>query len=546
MMVQGSINLSNNSDMINSLNVFPVPDGDTGTNMSLTMNVAVEGLTEGIETVEEVATLVTRGSLMGARGNSGVILSQIFRGFSKGCKKKKDLTVKQFAKALKEASEAAYSAVLKPVEGTILTVIRETADYARSLAKAKVDFNEFFEGIIRKGNESLNNTPNLLPVLKKAGVVDSGGKGLMIFLEGMQSCLSGTTIQLSPSVQKNISSDFHSDFHTEDITFGFCTEFIIQGDNMQSKKLKEKLEVMGDSFVFVEDFDLIKIHIHTDNPGEALEHALKTGNVIKIKIENMREQHSELTSGMHRQAEMNKEVVESKQDFHNPEDYLYDMPGDDEYAFVAVAAGSGFISILTDLGVDSVIEGGQTMNPSTQDFLDRINGINASHIVLFPNNGNVIMAANQAAELSEKDVRVIPTRSIPECISAIIAFENEIDIDQNLENMQASISDVSTISITYANRSTEMDGLDIKENNYISVLGGSLASTGEDITEVAFSAVQKAIETDSELITIYRGEKSTDEQVEAIEERILQQYPDIELSVYSGDQPIYYYIISVE
>lgn len=528
---QGTINLTNHKEEVNALNVFPVPDGDTGTNMSLTMSGAMEGLKDDLYTVEKISAAVSKGSLMGARGNSGVILSQIFRGFAKGCVNQKVLDTKTFCKALKHAQESAYSAVLKPVEGTILTVIREIAEHASTLKKADITFEDLFESIIKIGDEAVKRTPDLLPVLKQAGVVDSGGVGLMYFFKGMNDALNG----LSSDINVDFQSNAQSHFNTEDITFGYCTEFIIKTEKEDVKDLRQVLEGLGDSLVFVRDEDIIKIHVHTDNPGVALEESLKVGQVIKIKIENMRQQHTELTSGIHNQIDKKAHDVESLYNLH-----------ESPYAFVVVSPGEGFSRIIKDLGVDYIISGGQTMNPSTQDFINQIEKIKADHILLFPNNSNIIMAANQAASVSDKDVRVIPTCTMPECISSLIAFEPDADLEQNIQTMNSAISNVRTISVTHSIRDTNMDENEIKEGDYIAVSGKDISANGQKIDEVVINSLKKLTDEHTELITIYHGQNVNTQEAQEIESKIGEFFPNYEIASYYGGQPVYYYIIAVE
>lgn len=534
MFVQGTRTLTNNKEAVNALNVFPVPDGDTGTNMSLTMATAVEKLGGKHETVEDVAKAISKGSLMGARGNSGVILSQIFRGFAKGCKNKKILSPKEFCIALRDAQEAAYSAVLKPVEGTILTVIREIAEKAKTLEKEKLSINKLLQKLIDQGEEALAKTPEMLPVLKQAGVVDSGGKGLMFFFYGMMDAVEGKVVELVETKQSTV----HSQFKTEDITFAYCTEFIVEGQDIDGAALRAKIEPLGDSMVFVQDEELVKVHIHTNNPGIALEAALAVGSLKKVKIENMREQHSEL--------------------LEHGVDYLTANPNtgmatetenageEQQYAFVAVAAGQGFADILKDLGVDRVIQGGQTMNPSTQDFLDAIATLKANHIFLFPNNSNIIMAAQQAKELSEGDIHVIPTKTIPQCIASMIHFDNAVDAETNHQSMSAALSGVSTLSVTHSVRDTTMDDLTIKEGDFIAVLGSEIVTTGESMIDVAFRGLERAVKEDSELISVYYGEEMTEQATQELVDMLQEKYEDMDVAVFYGGQPVYYFVISVE
>lgn len=554
MFVQGTANLTNHRDVVNALNVFPVPDGDTGTNMSLTMNTAMEKVTIDLGSVDTVAQVVSKGSLMGARGNSGVILSQIFRGFAKGCKGKQELSVKDFVVAMKYAKESAYSAVLKPVEGTMLTVIKDIANGLKAVDKKKATVVEMFEVLMKAATESLANTPNLLPVLKDAGVVDSGGQGLVYFFKGMQDAVLGKEVVVAekataPAGEKK-SAQAH--FHAEDIHFLYCTEFILKVDREPDKSFRKKLESMGDSMVFVRDEELLKVHIHTNNPGEALEMALRHGELVTIKIENMKEQHHHIVEeGEYAAptmpsaaalpkaatADSDDEVVEKKEEH-------YELANDT--AFVAVASGAGIKTILEDLGIDYVIEGGQTMNPSTSDFVEAIGKLKAKEVVLFPNNGNIIMAAEQARTLLGDHIHVVPTKSIPQCVAAIIAYDNGASLKQSIQLMQKAMEGVKTISVTHSVRSTEIDGLAIKEGDYLAVLDKGIVATGADLVDISFDGIKKAVTGETEIITLYTGRDVDEESTNALVERLQEAYPGMDVMVYFGGQPVYYYIISVE
>lgn len=521
MFVQGTAMLSSNKEVVNSLNVFPVPDGDTGTNMTMTMSSAIEKITmREFETVAEVSKVVSKGCLMGARGNSGVILSQIFRGFAKGCEDQSTLTVMAFCHALKDAQESAYSAVLKPVEGTILTVIKEIAQKALVIGDQTMFFEDLLTQLIAQGEKTLSETPEHLPVLKQAGVVDAGGKGLLLILNGFYNALIGKEIKFDPS-HKEVAQ---KSFKTEDIVFTYCTEFIIEGDQMDGDGLKAEIEKMGDSMVFVWDDDLIKVHIHTNHPGVALEHALNVGSLKKVKIENMKEQHTE--------------IISHGESFETP-------AVEEEFGFIGVASGEGFAELLKDLGVDQVIKGGQTMNPSTEDFIHAIKKVNAKNIFIFPNNSNIIMAANQSIEMTDKKVFVIPSKSIPQCITSMVAFREDVSAEENQEYFLQAIGDVSTISITHAVRDTVFDDLKIKEGNYLSVLDGGIVSSGEDMIEVSMDAVQKCQRL-FDLVNVYYGSDANISDVKRLEQEIIMQYPDAEVVLYDGGQPIYYVVISLE
>ncbi len=528
MFKQGTYELNRNKDIVDALNVFPVPDGDTGTNMSLTMNSAVEGLSkQSFDTVEEVSKTISKGSLMGARGNSGVILSQIFRGFAKGCKGKKELNSSELCHAFKDAADTAYSAVLKPVEGTILTVIREIAERGMEYVDESLDIEELFALLIKRGEETLERTPEMLPVLKQANVVDAGGKGLLFILKGCHDAMLGIETNyesIKPAVAENAPAQAY--MNTDDIEFAYCTEFIIEGDNMKGNQLKAFVEKMGDSLVFVQDEELIKVHIHTNNPGLALEEALKYGSLKKVKIENMKDQHSNIIDGSH-------VTIES-------------IPYDEDYGFIGVAMGDGFINIFKDLGILGNIEGGQTMNPSTEDFLREIDRCNSKHIFIFPNNSNIIMAANQAKELSDKDIYVIPTKTMPQCITAMLDFNRELDAKENFEAMLESLGNVKTIQITYSVRDTLFNEMSIEKDDFLAVADGEIKGVGKNQYDVIFESIEKTRDESSEILSIYYGVDVTEEDAQTLADAIEKRFPDLEIDVYFGGQPVYYYVFSLE
>lgn len=528
MFKQGTYELNYNKNLIDALNVFPVPDGDTGTNMSLTMNSAVEGLSKmTFDTVEEVSKSVSKGSLMGARGNSGVILSQIFRGFAKGCKDKVELNSADVCLAFKEAADTAYSAVLKPVEGTILTVIRKIAEKAMEYAEESLPIDELFTILIKRGEETLARTPEDLPVLKQAGVVDAGGKGLIFFLIGCQDAIHGKESDFSEiSTQADQSGPAQSVINTEDIEFTYCTEFILEGVHANANRLKTFVEKMGDSMVFVQDEDLVKIHVHTNNPGLALEEGLKYGAIKTVKIENMKNQHSNIIEGAH--------TIEKSVRY------------DEDYGFIGVAMGEGFIQIFNELGINGNIKGGQTMNPSTEDFLKAIDECPSKHVFLFPNNSNIIMAANQAKELSDKDVYVVPTKTMPQCIAAMLEFDREKTAAENCDRMTESLSTVKTIQITYSVRDTLFNDMAIEKDDYLAVADGAIKGVGKDREAIILQAVEDTIDEDSEIISIYYGEDVTEDEANAIGEMLEEKFPDFEIDVYYGGQPVYYFVLSVE
>ncbi|MGV1053884.1 DAK2 domain-containing protein [Clostridium perfringens] len=535
MMSNAANKLELQSEYVNSLNVFPVPDGDTGTNMSMTFRAAVKEI-EGMDNknIGEVSKKLAKGALMGARGNSGVILSQILRGISKGLEGKEEADASEFANALLEGSKSAYKAVMRPTEGTILTIVRTAGEVAVALKEDNI--TELMREVCRESKIMLDKTPEMLPALKKAKVVDSGGMGLLIILQGMQEALenglkvtTGTPQAVKSSVAKAQRSETMSE---EDIKFGYCTEFIILGDSNHAEEFKSKVINKGDSLVVVGYEDVIKVHIHTNNPGKVLEEAVKFGELSKIKIDNMREEHREMLEGMY------EEVAETEESVAAGEFK--------KYAFISVAMGEGMKNIFKDLGVDYVIEGGQTMNPSTQDMLEAIEKLNAEHIFILPNNKNIIMAANQAAEISDKDIRVIPTKTIPQGITCITMFNPEADVEENTEELKEAMEMVKTTSVTYAVRDTEVDGKEIKEGNILGLVEGKIKEVGEDPYKVAEDLIDSLVDEDSELITIFYGKDCEEEKVDALIEKLEGKYEDLDVQCYKGEQPLYYFIMSVE
>ncbi|HII4439721.1 TPA: DAK2 domain-containing protein [Clostridium perfringens] len=535
MMSNAANKLELQSEYVNSLNVFPVPDGDTGTNMSMTFRAAVKEI-EGMDNknIGEVSKKLAKGALMGARGNSGVILSQILRGISKGLEGKEEADASEFANALLEGSKSAYKAVMRPTEGTILTIVRTAGEVAVALKEDNI--TELMREVCRESKIMLDKTPEMLPALKKAKVVDSGGMGLLIILQGMQEALenglkvtTGTPQAVKSSAAKAQRSETMSE---EDIKFGYCTEFIILGDSNHAEEFKSKVINKGDSLVVVGYEDVIKVHIHTNNPGKVLEEAVKFGELSKIKIDNMREEHREMLEGMYEEAAETEESVAAGE-FK-------------KYAFISVAMGEGMKNIFKDLGVDYVIEGGQTMNPSTQDMLEAIEKLNAEHIFILPNNKNIIMAANQAAEISDKDIRVIPTKTIPQGITCITMFNPEADVEENTEELKEAMEMVKTTSVTYAVRDTEIDGKEIKEGNILGLVEGKIKEVGEDPYKVAEDLIDSLVDEDSELITIFYGKDCEEEKVDALIEKLEGKYEDLDVQCYNGEQPLYYFIMSVE
>jgi len=535
MFKQGTANLNKHKEMVDSLNVFPVPDGDTGTNMSLTMNYAVGDMAKGsYESVQQVAKAIAKGSLMGARGNSGVILSQIFRGFAKGCEGHDYIDVLVLAGAIKEAANTAYKAVLKPVEGTILTVIREMGDRALQLVDEPITLDKFFQGIIQQGDKTLKNTPNLLPALKQAGVVDAGGKGLLMIVEGFYDALLGKEMELLAHQDETPHQGLdvaQAVMNTDDILFTYCTEFIVRGNDLTGADLKERIMEMGDSMVYVPDDDLIKVHIHTNDPGLVMQEALKFGELIKIKIENMKEQHGNiLDMASHGTPTAAVSTPQPKK----------------PYGFVAIAAGDGLADVFRDLGVDLLIEGGQTMNPSTEDIHNAIEEINAEHVFVLPNNSNIILAANQAKALTDKSVYVLATKTVPQGIASMLAFDPQGDAEENFEAMADAIGTVKSIQVTYAVRDTMVNDIEINTGDYLGLLDNQIVAAGKEMEETIFQTLEAAIDEDSEIVTIYYGEEVSEEQASALQDAIQDAFNHVEVECYAGKQPVYYYMISVE
>ena len=533
MVVNASNRLLEESDFVNALNVFPVPDGDTGTNMSMTFKAAVKEIENlNSESIGETSKKLAKGALMGARGNSGVILSQILRGISKGLEGKTEVDGRELAVAFEEGSKAAYKAVMRPTEGTILSVIRAAAESVTNVEESNVI--AVMETVVTNAKIMLDKTPDLLPALKKAKVVDSGGMGLYIILQGMLDALKNDIkAEIKDVAVKSAGATGAASTEDIDIKFGYCTEFIIVGDASKAKEFHDKIENLGDSMIVVGYEDVIKVHIHTNDPGKVLSNAVQYGELSKIKIDNMREEHREVL------ALKNEEAASDIQEEVAPAESK-------KYAFISVAMGDGITRVLKDLGVDYVIEGGQTMNPSTQDMMECISKLNADHIFILPNNKNIIMAAEQAAEISDKDIRVIPTKSIPQGITAITMFNYEADVDANEETLKEALEMVKTGSVTYAVRDTEMDGIEIKEGNMLGLVESKIKAVGEDYFEVAKEILESMIDEDSELITIFYGKDVDESKMEEFIAELEDKYDDFDVQCYKGDQPLYYFIMSVE
>ena len=543
MVVNASNRLLEESDFVNALNVFPVPDGDTGTNMSMTiMSAAKEVGALSNPTMAELSKAISSGSLRGARGNSGVILSQLFRGFCKVIKEYDELDVTIVCEAFQKAVETAYKAVMKPKEGTILTVAKGAADKALEMAEETDDLVVFGEEIIKHADYVLSQTPEMLPVLKQAGVVDSGGQGLMQVLKGCFDALNGKEIDYSAIKTESAVSAVKVEVTSDvDIKFGYCTEFIIMLDSPLSDKevgeYKAYLESLGDSIVVVADDEIVKTHVHTNDPGLAIQKALTFGALSRIKIDNMREEHQEK---LIKDAEKLAKAQEAEEAVKKNE------PRKD-MGFISVSIGEGMNEIFKGLGVDYIIEGGQTMNPSTEDMLTAIDNVNADHIFILPNNKNIIMAANQAASLVEdKEIIVIPTKTIPQGITALVNFIPDYSADENKSTMMAEIENVKTGQVTYAVRDTEIDGKTIKQDDYMGIGDKSILSVGTDLKETTMEMINEMVDEDSAIVSIYYGSDSSEESASEIAALIEEKYPDVEVEINDGGQPIYYYVISVE
>lgn len=545
MFLAGAKNLETKKEWINELNVFPVPDGDTGTNMTMTIMSAakeVSALTE--PTVAQLAKAISSGSLRGARGNSGVILSQLLRGLTKGLQNYEVIDVDILAKAMEKAVETAYKAVMKPKEGTILTVAKGAADKALELSECTDDLEEFMAGVIEHADYVLSQTPEMLPVLKEAGVVDSGGQGLMQVMKGAFDAFMGKELDLTIEGAPAVKTLKVNAAEAADIKFGYCTEFIIMLEkkyNMEEeKKLKSYLSSIGDSIVCVSDDDIVKIHVHTNDPGLAIQKALTYGSLSNMKIDNMRLEHQEKLI-------KDAEKVAAEQAAEEAKEKEMEQQPKKDNGFIAVSIGEGIKEIFTQLGVDYIIEGGQTMNPSTEDMLTAIEKVNADHVYILPNNKNIILAAEQAKYLVEdKEVLVVPTKTVPQGITAVINFMEEKTVEENLETMMEEIKRVKTGQVTYAVRETSIDGHDIKQGDIMGIGDSSILSVGQDLMATTKDMITKLVDENSELVSIYYGEEANDEQAEEIATFVEETYPELEIEVQMGGQPIYYFLISVE
>ena len=545
MFLAGAANLEAKKEYINELNVFPVPDGDTGTNMTLTiMSAAKEVNALEKPDMASIAKAISSGSLRGARGNSGVILSQLLRGFTKEIREYEEIDAAVLARACERATATAYKAVMKPKEGTILTVAKGAAQKAQEMAETTEDLEVFLSEVIKYAEEVLAQTPEMLPVLKEAGVVDSGGQGLVEVLHGAFDAFQGkevdyTAIEAGPAV-KMVKPGEQAE---TEIKFGYCTEFIIMTEKQFSEKDEEEfkayLESIGDSIVCVADEDVVKVHVHTNDPGLAIQKALTYGQLSRIKIDNMREEHQEkLIKDAEKAAAAQAEAAAAKEKKKEPRKQV---------GFIAVSIGDGMNEIFRELGVDYIIEGGQTMNPSTDDMLTAIDNVNADHIFILPNNKNIILAANQARSLTkDKDILVVPTKTVPQGITAVINYMPEADVDTNFETMQEGIKNVKTGQVTYAVRDTKIDDKVIHEGDIMGIGDQGILSVGQSVEETTKSMLSQMVDEDTELISIYYGQDVLAEDAERLAETIGEKYPDADVDLHSGDQPIYYYVVSVE
>ena len=534
----GSKNLAKNAEKINSLNVFPVPDGDTGTNMNLSMSSgAKETAANVVENIGELGKSFSKGLLMGARGNSGVILSQLFRGMSQHIAGKSEIDAKEFAAAIQNGVSIAYKAIIKPVEGTILTVAREAAEAGVKAAENTTSIIEVMDAIYLEAQESLKRTPELLPILKEVGAVDSGGQGLVCVYQGFVAALKGEEIEGLDTVETNVvdmqfEDDHDMDFMSpEDIVYGFCTEFTVRLDKDKKEfnedKFREDMSKFGDSLLVISDSEYVKIHVHTETPGEVFNYGQQYGELIKIKSDNMREQHREVLRKQEaKQASAPKEVKEQ--------------------AMISISMGAGLSKVLKSMGVDYIVEGGQTMNPSTEDIMKAIKEVNAKNIYIFPNNKNIQLAAKQAAELAEENVFVIESKTAPQGLAAVMVFNSQLSPEENFANMQEVLSTVSTLEVTHAVRDTNIEGVEIKKDQFMGIKDGKIVVSDLSLNTVLEELLEKSLDEDKEIVTLYLGEDSTDEYTDFLEELLENKYPDVEVELIESGQPVYPYIIGVE
>ncbi|MEK4875187.1 DAK2 domain-containing protein [Bacillus sp. FSL W8-0102] len=544
MIIAGANNLAANAQMVNALNVFPVPDGDTGTNMNLSMTSGAKEVQEHLtDHVGKTAASLARGLLMGARGNSGVILSQLFRGFAKAIEQKEWINSQEFANAFEAGVDTAYKAVMKPVEGTILTVAKDAAKKAVLTAKHERDIVKVTEALLEEAKSSLKRTPELLPVLKEVGVVDSGGQGLVLVYEGFLAALKGEQLPGTPAIEPTLDELVKAEHHkaqsfmkTEDIVHGYCTEFMVRLEKEKLKdhpfseeKFREDLSQFGDSLLVVADDEVAKVHIHSERPGEVLTYGQQYGSFIKIKIENMREQHSQIVGETHQQLHTDTKKKEKQ-----------------PYGIVTVAMGEGIAEMFKSIGASAVIPGGQTMNPSTEDIVKAAQEVNAEKVIILPNNKNIILAAEQSKEMIDAEVVVVPSKSVPQGIAALLAFRPDQSLEKNQAAMAEAMAHVKTGQITYAVRDTAIDGISIAKNDFMGILDGKIVTTSKDKMEAAIHLIENMVEEDSEIITIFYGEDVSKEETEELVAFIEEKYEDLEIEVHNGKQPLYSFIISIE
>ncbi len=530
--------LLDNKERVDALNVFPVPDGDTGTNMSLTFKAASDELGKiNSKKVSDLAQALARGALMGARGNSGVILSQLLRGFGNETDSLESLDGAALAKCLSGAAKMAYRAVIKPVEGTILTVAREAGEAALRAAREKNDVLHVLTKFLNAARESLNNTPKLLPALRDAGVVDAGGAGYVVIWEGVFKYLTGD-LKAEEKVTVDDTTVFAGVLSEESIEFHYCTEFIIQGRNVPQVDLKDYLGGIGDSLIVVGDEDMVKVHVHTNNPGLALEKALKYGQLMKIKIENMVEQNREAVASGKAAWSANTGAVEFKS---TPKQEV-----EREVGIVTVATGEGITEILRSLGADKIVAGGQTMNPSTADILEAVENCPAKNVIILPNNKNIITTAAQVPSVTDKNVFVIESKTIPQGIKALLSYDPDISPEENVKSMSEAIKEVKTGEVTFAVRDTSMNGFQIEEKDIIGLAEGKIETVGKDVSTVVKELVKKLVDENSAILTLYFGADVSEEAANELLDELQEEYPDLELEMYNGNQPLYYYLISVE
>ncbi|PLT34249.1 DAK2 domain-containing protein [Bacillus sp. V5-8f] len=547
MIIQGANHLAANAKMVDALNVFPVPDGDTGTNMNLSMTSGAKEVQNNVqEHIGKVGASLSRGLLMGARGNSGVILSQLFRGFSKSIENKASIDSQEFAGAFEAGVETAYKAVMKPVEGTILTVAKDAAKQAVISAKKQNDIILVMEDILKEAKASLNRTPDLLPVLKEVGVVDSGGQGLVLVYEGFLAELKGEKLPETPtnkpSMDELVSAEHHMNvqghINTVDIVYGYCTEFMVKLEAAKLAKkpfdeeaFRQELSEFGDSLLVISDDEVVKVHIHSEEPGSCLNYGQQYGSLIKLKIENMREQHSNIVGKTH---------AALTADQQNPPQEKA------QYGVVSVAMGSGISELFKSIGASSVIEGGQTMNPSTEDIVKAVEETNASNVIILPNNKNIIMAAQQAAEVIEGNVFVIPSKTVPQGMAALLAFNPALSPEDNEEAMREALSHVKTGQITYAVRDTSIEGLEIETGDFMGLAEGKIQVKNKNKVQAAKELLSNMMDEDSEILTILYGEDITEEELDELVSYCEETFEDAELEVHNGNQPLYSFIFSIE